>query len=95
MCGSSSVVKRAQDAAFGLPTQPQQNKIVPRKNGVDDLRYDRVIVAHNAGKNGRVAVLAQTHREVLAQFVLDVPHAQTFFGKWTVAQIRRACAEDS
>ena len=45
--------QRAQDAAFRLPAQSQQNEIVPRKNGVDDLRHHRVVISHNAGKHRR------------------------------------------
>ena len=76
----------AQDAAFGLATQPEQNEIVARENGVDDLRNNRVIVADDAGKNWSVAVLAQTRREIIAQFIFHAASAQTFFRKRTAAQ---------
>ncbi len=40
----------AQDAALGLAAQSQQNEIVPRKQGVDDLRHYRIFVAVHAGE---------------------------------------------
>ncbi len=39
-----------QDAALGLAAQAQQDEIVPRQYGVDDLRDDRVVVAVHAGE---------------------------------------------
>src|SRR4029077_15507906 len=43
--------KRAQDAAFGLAAQPQQNEIVAGENGVDDLGNDGVFVADDPRKD--------------------------------------------
>ena len=83
--------QRAQDAALRLTAQPQQNEIVARKNGVDDLRHDRVVVADDAGKHRSVAVCAQPGRQVVAQFILDAARAQTLFGKDTAAQFTQ-CA---
>ncbi len=42
--------ERAQDAALGLAAQPEQDEVLFRKDGVDDLRDDRVFVADDAGK---------------------------------------------
>ena len=42
----------AQDAALGLAAQSQQNEIVARKNRIDDLRHDRVVISDDAGENG-------------------------------------------
>src|ERR1035438_38847 len=58
-----------------------------RKNGVDDLRHDRIVVADNAREHRSVAIRAQAARQVLAQFVLDAASAQTLFGKDTAAQV--------
>ena len=58
-----------QDAALGLTAQAEKNEIVARQNGVDELRNDGFLVAHDAGKQRR-AVLEQTD-EVLAHFVFD------------------------
>ena len=76
----------AQDAAFGLAAQSEKNEIVTREDRVNDLRHDRIFVADDAGKNGSVAAVAQAGDEIVAQFVLDAPCAETFFGKSTVAQ---------
>ena len=48
--------ERAQDAAFGLAAQAEQDEVVARKEGVDDLRDDGVVVADDAGEErGAVA----------------------------------------
>ena len=59
----------AQDAALRLPAQSQQNEIVARKDGVDELRQDRLFVAQDAGKQRR-AVLQQAD-QVLPHLVFD------------------------
>src|SRR5579859_3930743 len=79
--------KGAQDAAFGLTAQSQQDEIVPGKNRVDDLRHDRVVVADDAGKYRGVTAVPQASGEILSQFVFDPPCAQTLFGEGTAAQI--------
>jgi hypothetical protein len=66
----------AQDTAFGLPAQPQQNKIVTRENRVDDLRHDRIVVSHDAGEYRRIALLAQARDQVVSQFVFNPPCAK-------------------
>ncbi len=76
----------AQDAAFGLAAQAEQNEIVPRKNSVHDLRHDRVFIADDAGKNAGVVVVTQAGDEVVAEFILHAAGAQAFFGKSTAAQ---------
>ena len=78
--------KRAQDAAFGLAAQTEQDEIVARENGVDDLRYDGIFVADDAGENQGIGIFAQACAEVVAQFVFHAPVFQTLFGKGTVAQ---------
>ena len=83
--------QRAQDAALRLAAQPEQNKIMARKNRVDDLRHHRVVVANDSGKHWSVAVGTQSARQILAQFILDAARAQTLFGKDTAAQFTQ-CA---
>ena len=75
--------QRAQDAALGLAAQSQQDEIMPRKNRVNDLRHDGVVVSDDAGKNR--AALAEFHDQVVAHFVFYVPACQALFGKRTVA----------
>ena len=87
--------QRSQDAAFGLAAQSEQNEIVARKNGVDDLRHDRVVVADDARKHRGVAVLAQARSQVFAQFILDPARAQTLFGESTAAQITQCARKHS
>ena len=58
-----------QQPRLGLPAQPQHDEVVPRQDGVDHLRDDRVVVADDAGKEGLVT--AQTGHEVVAQLALD------------------------
>ena len=74
----------AQDAALGLAAQSQQNEIMARKNGVDDLRHDRVVVSDDAGENR--AALPEFRDQVVAHFVLHAPGTQPLFAKRTVAQ---------
>src|SRR5207253_2246750 len=40
----------AQDAAFGLAAQAEQDEIVPGEDSVDDLRHHSVVVTHDSGK---------------------------------------------
>ena len=75
--------QRAQDAALRLAAQSQQNEIMPRQNGIDDLRHDRVVVADDAGKDRAVA--AQPRDQVVAHLVLHAAIAQAFFGKLLAA----------
>jgi hypothetical protein len=78
--------KGAQDAAFGLAAQAEQNEVVARKNGVHDLRHDGVVVADDAGEDAGVVVLTQAGDEVFAEFVFHAAGAKTFLGKSTAAQ---------
>ncbi len=54
----------AQDAALGLAAKSQQNEIMTRKNGVDDLRHHGIVVADNSGKNR--PALAKFRHQVVA-----------------------------
>jgi hypothetical protein len=42
--------KRAQNAALGLAAKTEQNEIVARQYGVDELRNDGFVVTDDAGK---------------------------------------------
>ena len=66
------------------PRKPEQDEIMPRKNGVHDLRHDRVFVAHNAGKQ-RFAALDFAD-QIIAEFVFDGTISQLGFGIGTVTK---------
>ena len=59
----------AEDAALGLAAQPEQDEVVPRKDGVDELRDDRLVVADDAGEQ-RLARL-QLADQIVADLLLD------------------------
>ena len=65
----------AQDAALGLAAQAEQDEVLAREDGVDDLRHDGVVKADDAGED-RVAnfsrsLVLQAADEIGAQLVLD------------------------
>ena len=45
----------AQDPALRLPAQSEQNKVVPRKHRVDELRHNGFFVPDDSGNNGSPA----------------------------------------
>jgi hypothetical protein len=61
--------ERAQDARLRLAAKAEQDEVMARQHGVDQLRHDRVVVADDAGKERLFP--AQPLREVLANFVAD------------------------
>ena len=64
--GVQQIDQAAKNAALGLSAQTEQNKIVPRKNRVHDLRNHGLFVAVNSGEE---RLLAFDHAEqVLAHF---------------------------
>ena len=63
------IEQRSQDTALGLPAQSQQDEVVLREDGVHHLRNDRVLVAHDAGKE--FLSRFQHAHQVLAHLVLD------------------------
>ena len=81
----------AQDAALGLSPQAEQDEVVAREDGVDDLRDDRIVVTDDAGKDRSVGVLTQARHQVLAHLVLDAARAEPGLGKRTGAQLAQ-CA---
>ena len=63
----------AEDAGLRLAAQAEQDEVVPRENGVDELGYDGVFVADDAGKRGAL-VFAESRElgdQVLAKLVFD------------------------
>ena len=65
----------AQDAALGLAAQAEQDEVVTREDGVDELRDDGLVVADDAGKE-RFARL-QLANQVVADFLLDGSEARS------------------
>ena len=63
------VRKLSNDPALRLAAQAQQNQIVPSQNGVNKLRHDRFVVAHNAGKKSFAAL--QFTNQIRTQLVFD------------------------
>ncbi len=59
----------ANDAALCLSAQAEQDDVVPRQNGVDELRNDRFVVTDNARK--KFLAGAQFFDQIEAQFVFD------------------------
>ena len=76
--------QHADQARFRLAAQSQQNEIVPRKNGVHDLRHHGVLIAHNARKQRRGTL--QFADQVAAEFVFYGPVADTVLGECAVAK---------
>jgi hypothetical protein len=75
----------AQNAAFGLAAKPEQNEIMTRQNGVDDLRDNGVVVTDYAGEDR--GVVSELRDQVLAQFVFHTTGTQFVFRKGTSAQL--------
>ena len=77
----------AQDAAFRLSAQPEQNEVMPRQDSVHNLGHHGVVVADDPRKNGAVTKIAQPSHQVLAQLIFHSPGAKPFFRKCTTAQL--------
>src|SRR6476661_7644003 len=54
------------------------------KNGVDDLRHDRVVISNDAGEYG--TTLTQLRHQVVAHFIFHSPGTQPLLAKRTLAQ---------
>ena len=85
--------QRPQDAALRLPAQAQQDEVVPRQDGIHELRHHGVVVTNNA-REQRFAP-PQLADQVLAHLVFDAAPAQAFFGKFTALGVLRESVEDS
>ena len=59
----------AQQAGFGLPAQTEQDEVMARQQGVDELRNDRVVVADDAGEERPPG--AQPGDEIVPDFFVD------------------------
>ena len=75
----------AQDARFSLAAQAQQNEMMARQNGVDDLRKDGIVVAVHAGKE--LVALFQFVQEIFAQFLAHATLRDFLFGPLTAAKL--------
>src|SRR5215831_12431078 len=73
----------AQDAALGLSTQSQQDEVMPRENGVHDLRDNRIIEAYDAREHRAVA--SEAHQQIVSQLVLHAAGPNAFFRKLRMA----------
>ena len=71
--------KHPDDARLGLPTQAEQNEVVPGKNGVDDLWHYRIVIADHSGE--QIFALLQLANEVLPQLVFHASRADPLFGE--------------
>ena len=76
----------AQDAALQLAALAEQDKVMSRKKGVDDLLNDGVVVSDNPGKD-RFAFL-QARDQVHADFVFDRPAPDGLFRESAAATQR-------
>ena len=88
--GQMFIEQRGQHAdqpRLGLPAQSQQNEIVPRKHGVDDLRHNGIFVSDDAWEQ-RLSAL-QIADQVAAEFILYRSKCLLFFRERAAAQ----CAE--
>ena len=70
---------------FAWPRKPEQNKMMARENGVDDLRQDGIVVAVHAGK--KLIALFQFAQEVFAQFLAHAALRDFLFRPLTAAKL--------
>ena len=63
----------AEDARFGLAAEAEEDEVVAREDGVDDLGDDRVFVADDAGEERGLVLRGRRELgdEVFAQLVFD------------------------
>src|SRR5262249_1181252 len=61
--------EQTDDAALCLSAQTKQDDVMPRQNGVDQLRDNRVLVTDDAGK--QFLAVAQLFDQIEAQLVCD------------------------
>src|SRR5215217_3376637 len=81
------ISQQANDAALCLPAKAKQNDVMPRQNGVNQLRNNGVLVAHDAGK--QLLAAAQFSYEIATQLILDreglIPGRPEFAkGSWII-----------
>ena len=76
--------EHADQARLGLPAQAQQNKIVARQYGVDDVRNHTLFEADDAGKQ-RLAALDTTDK-IIPEFVFYRAASNSVFGENALAK---------
>ena len=81
----------AEDPALGLAAQAEENEMVPRQNGVDQLRDDRVLVADDAGQQGISRF--QAAEEVGAELVPHASAAERRLGPRALAELAEGAGE--
>ena len=59
----------AEDAALRLTAKTEQNEVVPRQDGIDQLRHDRLVVADDPREQGLAG--SQFANEIVPDFLLD------------------------
>ena len=59
----------SQDAALGLPAQPQENEIVLGQESIDDSRHHRILVADDAREE--FLATGEFSNQIVAQLILD------------------------
>src|SRR5262249_43378524 len=64
----------AQNAALGLPAQPQKNEVVTRQDGIYKLRHNCVIVPNDSGKNGFTGM--ELGNQIFPKLIFDFTRAQ-------------------
>ncbi len=72
------------DAGLGLAAQTQQDEIVPRQHGVNDLRHHGIFVAHNARE--QVLAALQLADQILPQLAFDGALAEVPLAKFAAFQ---------
>src|SRR5437870_2560622 len=65
----------AKHSALGLTAESEQDEVMTREQGIDDLGNDGIVVADDARKD--LTSIAQLHREVFADLVFHVASTQT------------------
>src|ERR1035437_3354597 len=73
-CGIQQRDERSQDSALGLAAKTQEDEVMFREDGINDLRCDRVFETDDAGKYGFPRI--QLAQQVGAHLVLDADTAK-------------------
>ena len=77
-----------QYSALCLAAQTEQDKVMARQDRVHQLGDNRIVIAHNAGKDGAISL--QAVDQVLAQFIFDSTIPQTLLGERTLPQLAQS-----
>ena len=88
----------AEDARLGLAAEAEEDEVVAREDGVDDLGDDGVVEADDAGEEGLAFALAagrdgaEARDEVVAELVLDAA-GDAFGGEFGGAELAECARE--